>query len=31
MQNRVLKKYHDNLSGEAIAAIVPDRVFRNEI
>ena len=31
MQNRVLKKYHDNLAkGEAIAAIVPDRVFRNE-
>ena len=31
MQNRVLKKYHDNLeNGEAIAAIVPDRVFRNE-
>lgn len=31
MQNRVLKKYHDNLArGDAIAAIVPDRVFRNE-
>ena len=31
MQNRVFKKYHDNLAkGEAIAAIVPDRVFRNE-
>lgn len=31
MQNRVLKKYRDNLViGEAIAAIVPDRVFRNE-
>ncbi|HTK39652.1 MAG TPA: phenylalanine--tRNA ligase subunit alpha [Patescibacteria group bacterium] len=31
MQNRVLKKYHDKLeAGEAIAAIVPDRVFRNE-
>lgn len=31
MQNRVLKKYHDNLlRDEAIAAIVPDRVFRNE-
>lgn len=31
MQNRVLKKYRDNLErGEAIAAIVPDRVFRNE-
>lgn len=31
MQNRVLKKYYDNLArGEAIAAIVPDRVFRNE-
>jgi phenylalanyl-tRNA synthetase alpha chain len=30
MQNRVLKKYHGNLeNGEAIAAIVPDRVFRN--
>ena len=31
MQNRVLKKYRQNLDhGEAIAAIVPDRVFRNE-
>ena len=31
MQHRVLKKYRDNLSnGDAIAAIVPDRVFRNE-
>lgn len=31
MQNRVLKKYRENLeSGEAIAAVVPDRVFRNE-
>ena len=31
MQNRVIKKYLDNLErGEAIAAIVPDRVFRNE-
>lgn len=31
MQNRVLKKYSDSLHhGEAIAAIVPDRVFRNE-
>ena len=31
MQNRVLKKYHGNLAkSEAIAAIVPDRVFRNE-
>ena len=31
MQNRTLKKYKDNLArGEAIAAIVPDRVFRNE-
>ena len=31
MQNRVLMKYRDNLEkGEAIAAIVPDRVFRNE-
>lgn len=31
MQNRVLKKYRENLDrGEAIAAIVPDRVFRNE-
>lgn len=31
MQNRILRKYADNLErGEAIAAIVPDRVFRNE-
>jgi phenylalanyl-tRNA synthetase alpha chain len=31
MQNRILKKYRHNLEqGEAIAAIVPDRVFRNE-
>lgn len=31
MQNRVLRKYTDNLkNGDAIAAIVPDRVFRNE-
>lgn len=31
MQNRILKKYHDNLANDdAIAAIVPDRVFRNE-
>lgn len=31
MQNRVLKKYLSNLkAGEPIAAIVPDRVFRNE-
>ncbi len=31
MQNRVLKKYSANLAaGEPIAAIVPDRVFRNE-
>ena len=31
MQNRILRKYHDNLArGEAIAAVVPDRVFRNE-
>lgn len=31
MQNRILKKYRANLEkGEAIAAIVPDRVFRNE-
>lgn len=31
MQNRVLEKYRDNLErGEAIAAIVPDRTFRNE-
>lgn len=31
MQNRVLKKFYSNLeSGEPIAAVVPDRVFRNE-
>jgi len=31
MQNRVLKKYRKNLEqGDAIAAVVPDRVFRNE-
>lgn len=31
MQHRILKKFHTNLEkGEAIAAIVPDRVFRNE-
>lgn len=31
MQNRVLKKYKANLEhGEPIAAVVPDRVFRNE-
>lgn len=31
MQYRVLQKYKDNLAnGDAIAAIVPDRVFRNE-
>ena len=31
MQNRTLVKYRENLErGEAIAAIVPDRVFRNE-
>jgi phenylalanyl-tRNA synthetase alpha chain len=31
MQNRILQKYKANLeTGEAIAAIVPDRVFRNE-
>ncbi len=31
MQNRVLQKYKTNLEqDEAIAAIVPDRVFRNE-
>lgn len=31
MQNRVLKKYRENLdNGDAIAAVVPDRVFRNE-
>lgn len=31
MQNRTLKKYADQLRrGEPIAAVVPDRVFRNE-
>lgn len=31
MQNRVLRKYKANLdSGEPIAVVVPDRVFRNE-
>ncbi|HMS92845.1 MAG TPA: phenylalanine--tRNA ligase subunit alpha [Candidatus Saccharibacteria bacterium] len=31
MQNRVLKKYKENLmNGEPIAVVVPDRVFRNE-
>lgn len=31
MQNRVLKKYKDNLEkGEPIAAVIPGRVFRNE-
>lgn len=31
MQNRVLKKYKGNLGkGEPIAAVVPDRTFRNE-
>lgn len=31
MQNRILKKYASNLlEGEPIAAVVPDRVFRNE-
>lgn len=31
MQNRVLQKYKANLEkGEAIAVVVPDRVFRNE-
>lgn len=31
MQNRVLKKYKHNLeAGEPIAAVVPDRAFRNE-
>lgn len=31
MQNRILKKYRHNLeSGEPIAAVIPDRVFRNE-
>lgn len=31
MQNRVLKKYKDNLkNGEAISVVIPGRVFRNE-
>lgn len=31
MQNRVLKKYRERLAdGDAIAVVVPDRVFRNE-
>lgn len=31
MQNRILKKYKDNLAKDKpIAAVVPDRVFRNE-
>lgn len=31
MQNRILKKYHAELeAGSPIAAIVPDRTFRNE-
>lgn len=31
MQNRTLKKYHANLvASQPIAAVVPDRVFRNE-
>ncbi|HEU0266782.1 MAG TPA: phenylalanine--tRNA ligase subunit alpha [Candidatus Saccharimonadaceae bacterium] len=31
MQNRVMQKYRANLeAGEPIAAVVPDRVFRNE-
>jgi len=31
MQNRVLKKYKDNLDkGEPIAVVIPGRVFRNE-
>lgn len=31
MQNRVLKKYKSQLeAGEAIAVVIPDRVFRNE-
>lgn len=31
MQNRILKKYYANLENdEAIAVVVPDRVFRNE-
>jgi len=31
MQNRVMKKYKENLEkGEPIAVVIPDRVFRNE-
>ncbi|QQR51619.1 phenylalanine--tRNA ligase subunit alpha [Candidatus Saccharibacteria bacterium] len=31
MQNRVMRKYHDNLeNNQPIAVIVPDRTFRNE-
>ncbi len=31
MQNRVLRKYKENLErGEPIAVVIPDRVFRNE-
>lgn len=31
MQNRVLKKYKANLeAGKPIAAVIPDRIFRNE-
>ena len=31
MQNRAIKKYAENLeSGEPIAVVIPDRVFRNE-
>lgn len=31
MQNRILRKYRERLAnGEAIAAVIPDRVFRNE-
>ena len=31
MQNRILRKYSNNLKkGEPIAVVVPDRVFRNE-
>jgi phenylalanyl-tRNA synthetase alpha chain len=31
MQNRILKKYKGNLeNGKPIAAIIPDRIFRNE-
>ena len=31
MQNRMLKKYRNNLAaGDPIAVVVPDRVFRNE-